>query len=211
MKLKFLVLVLTLNLLPLEAQTSMEAKKILDAVSEKMSQFDNQQFNFTYVLNNRKEDIRQETKGKVVVSGERYKLDFMGMTQLFDGKKIYTIVHENEEITVSDDSEDDFGINPNKLLRFYLEGYDYQMDIKQSVKGRSIQYIKLIPSKENPDIKYLLLGIDVRALSIHRLIEVGSNGTQTTLTLNNQMFNQAIAEDFFSFKPNKYPDYYINE
>ena len=85
------------------------------------------------------------------------------------------------------------------------------MDIKQSVKGRSIQYIKLIPSEENPDIKYLLLGIDVRALSIYRLIEVGSNGTQTTLTLNNQMVNQPMAEDFFSFKPNNYPDYYINE
>ena len=53
MKLKFLVLALTLNLLPLEGQTSMEAKKILDAVAEKMSHFDNQQFNFTYVLNNR--------------------------------------------------------------------------------------------------------------------------------------------------------------
>ena len=142
MKLKFLVLTLTLNLLPLEGQTSMEAKRILDAVAKKMSRFDNQQFNFTYVLNNRKEGIRQETKGKVVVSGERYKLDFMGMTQLFDGEKTYTIVPENEEITVSDNSEDDLGINPNELLRFYLEGYDYQMDIKQSLKGRSIQYIK---------------------------------------------------------------------
>ena len=102
MKLKFLVLTLTLNLLPLEGQTSMEAKRILDAVAKKMSRFDNQQFNFTYVLNNRKEGIRQETKGKVVVSGERYKLDFMGMTQLFDGEKTYTIVPENEEITISD-------------------------------------------------------------------------------------------------------------
>ena len=211
MKLKFLVLTLTLNLLPLEGQTSMEAKRILDAVAKKMSRFDNQQFNFTYVLNNRQEDIRQETKGKVVVSGERYKLDFMGMTQLFDGEKTYTIVPENEEITVSDNSEDDLGINPNELLRFYLEGYDYQMDIKQSLKGRSIQYIKLIPSKENLEIKHLLLGIDVSALSIYRLIEVGSNGTQTTLTLYNQMVNQPIAEDFFFFKPNNYPDFYINE
>ena len=146
-----------------------------------------------------------------MVSGERYKLDFMGMTQLFDGEKTYTIVPENEEITVSDNSEDDLGINPNELLRFYLEGYDYQMDIKQSLKGRSIQYIKLIPSEENPDIKHLLLGIDVSALSIYRLIEVGSNGTQTTLTLNNQIINQPIAEDFFFFKPNNYPDFYINE
>ncbi|MGD2005278.1 MAG: outer membrane lipoprotein carrier protein LolA [Flavobacteriaceae bacterium] len=211
MKIKFFLTVFFLSLLPLSAQTSMEAKNILDAVAETISKQENLQFNFTYVLNNRQENIRQEAKGKVVVAGERYKLDFMGMEQLFDGEKTYTIVPENEEITISAAQEDDLGINPTELLRFYVKGYDYQMDIKQNVKGRPIQFIKLIPSEENPDIQYLLLGIDTNANSIYRLIEVGSNGTQTTLTLNNQLVNQPLAEDYFRFKPDQYPDYYINE
>ncbi|MGA1030291.1 MAG: LolA family protein [Flavobacteriaceae bacterium] len=211
MKIKFFLTVFFLSLLPLSAQTSMEAKNILDAVAETISKQENLQFNFTYVLNNRQENIRQEAKGKVVVAGDRYKLDFMGIEQLFDGKKTYTIVPENEEITISAAQEDDLGINPTELLRFYVKGYDYQMDIKQNVKGRPIQFIKLIPSEENPDIQYLLLGIDTNANSIYRLIEVGSNGTQTTLTLNNQLVNQPLAEDYFRFKPDQYPDYYINE
>jgi len=211
MKIKFFLTVFFLSLLPLSAQTSMEAKNILDAVAETISKQENLQFNFTYVLNNRQENIRQEAKGKVVVAGERYKLDFMGIEQLFDGEKTYTIVPENEEITISAAQEDDLGINPTELLRFYVKGYDYQMDIKQNVKGRPIQFIKLIPSEENPDIQYLLLGIDTNAISIYRLIEVGSNGTQTTLTLNNQLVNQPLAEDYFRFKPDQYPDYYINE
>ncbi len=211
MKIKFFLTVFFLSLLPLSAQTSMEAKNILDAVAETISKQENLQFNFTYVLNNRQENIRQEAKGKVVVAGERYKLDFMGIEQLFDGEKTYTIVPENEEITISAAQEDDLGINPTELLRFYVKGYDYQMDIKQNVKGRPIQFIKLIPSEENPDIQYLLLGIDTNANSIYRLIEVGSNGTQTTLTLNNQLVNQPLAEDYFRFKPDQYPDYYINE
>jgi len=211
MKIKFFLTVFFLSILPLSAQTSMEAKNILDAVAETISKQENLQFNFTYVLNNRQENIRQEAKGKVVVAGERYKLDFMGIEQLFDGEKTYTIVPENEEITISAAQEDDLGINPTELLRFYVKGYDYQMDIKQNVKGRPIQFIKLIPSEENPDIQYLLLGIDTNANSIYRLIEVGSNGTQTTLTLNNQLVNQPLAEDYFRFKPDQYPDYYINE
>lgn len=211
MKIKFFLTVFFLSLLPLSAQTSMEAKNILDAVAETISKQENLQFNFTYVLNNRQENIRQEAKGKVVVAGERYKLNFMGIEQLFDGKKTYTIVPENEEITISAAQEDDLGINPTELLRFYVKGYDYQMDIKQNVKGRPIQFIKLIPSEENPDIQYLLLGIDTNANSIYRLIEVGSNGTQTTLTLNNQLVNQPLVEDYFRFKPDQYPDYYINE
>ena len=52
-------------------------------------------------LENKEEQIRQETEGKVTLAGDRYKLEFLEIIQLFDGEKIYTIVPENEEITVS--------------------------------------------------------------------------------------------------------------
>ena len=61
-------------------------------------------------------------------------------------KKTYTIVPENEEITISyPEDEEDFGINPSKLLTFYEEGYDYQWDIQQRCNGRTIQFVKLLP------------------------------------------------------------------
>jgi hypothetical protein len=56
----------------------------------------------------------------------------------------------------------------------------------------------------------LLLGIDVVKKTIYRLIEIGSNGTRTTLTLSNQMSNMTLREDFFTFDVSRYPDYYIN-
>ena len=96
------------------------------------------------------------------------------------------------------------------LLNFYKEGYDYQWDIKQNIFGRPIQFVKLIPSSEDKEIKYLLLGIDVVKKTIYRLIEIGSNGTRTTLTLSNQMSNTTLKEDFFTFDVSRYPDYYIN-
>ena len=70
----------------------------------------------------------------MTVSGEKYKLIFMDAIQLFDGRALYTIVPENEEITVTQaDDDEDFGINPNELLQFYKKGYDYQWDISQKV------------------------------------------------------------------------------
>ena len=129
-----------------KAQTTEAAKKLLDQVSAKIASFKTMQFDFVYVLENRQENIKQETEGSVTVSGDRYKLNFLGAEQLFDGQKTYTIVPENEEITISTvEEEDDFGINPSKLLYFYKEGYAFQWDIKQNVMGRNIQFIKLIP------------------------------------------------------------------
>ena len=195
-----------------KAQTTEAAKKLLDQVSAKIASFKTMQFDFVYVLENRQENIKQETEGSVTVSGDRYKLNFLGAEQLFDGQKTYTIVPENEEITISTvEEEDDFGINPSKLLYFYKEGYAFQWDIKQNVMGRNIQFIKLIPIEENKEVKYLLLGIDTRLKTIYRLIEIGANETRTTLTISNFTPNIKLAANYFTFDANQYPDFYINQ
>lgn len=193
------------------AQGPEQASYLLEQVSNKIEKQKNIRFEFKYVLENKEEQIRQETEGKVTLAGDRYKLDFLEIVQLFDGEKIYTIVPENEEITVSTpkDSEE-INVNPSQILNFYKEGYDYQWDIYQRVMGRNIQFIKLIPSEENTDIKYLLLGIDVDQNSIYRLIEIGNGKTTTTLTIINQEENITLPPYFFEFNVRDYPNYYLN-
>lgn len=195
----------------LQAQSPEAAKKLLDDVSRTIASFENLSFDFTYVLENRQENIRQETTGSATIKGDQYKISFLGNEQLFDGEKTYTIIPENEEITISSPDDDSgFGINPSELLVFYKTGYAYQWDIKQNVKGRPIQFIKLIPNEENREVKYLLLGIDMRTKVIYRLIEIGNSETRTTLTLENLRTNIPLNSDFFTFDDSKYPDYYIN-
>lgn len=195
----------------LQAQSPEAAKKLLDDVSRTIASFENLSFDFTYVLENRQVNIRQETTGSATIKGDQYKISFLGNEQLFDGEKTYTIIPENEEITISSPDDDSgFGINPSELLVFYKTGYAYQWDIKQNVKGRPIQFIKLIPNEENREVKYLLLGIDMRTKVIYRLIEIGNSETRTTLTLKNLRTNIPLNSDFFTFDDSKYPDYYIN-
>ena len=192
-------------------QTSLEAKKLLESASQQMESYDNIVFDFSYVLNNRMEQINQENSGQVTVADEKYKLNFLDAIQLFDGVSLYTIVPENEEITITQaDHEEDFGINPNELLRFYKEGYDYHWDISQRVKGKNIQFIKLIPTQDDGDLRSLLIGIDTQKNHIYKLIEVGDNGTVTTLTINEMEVDSALPENFFVFNEDDYPEYYIN-
>lgn len=189
-----------------------QAKNLLDRVSTEMQSKRNIRFDFTYVLENKKEQIRQEMEGNVTLAGDQYKLSFLEAIQLFDGSKIYTIVPENEEITVSfPEDEEDVSVNPSKLLTFYEEGYGYEWDIQQRVMGRNIQFVKLLPTITNEDVKYLLLGIDIDRLQVYRLIEIGLNGTLTTLTLKGQEFNLSLPQDYFEFNAAEYPNYYINE
>ena len=210
MKKKIFLFILLLSH-PLLSQNTEAARKLLDEVSGKISSFKNMKFDFTYVLENRPENIRQETNGSVTISKDLYRINFLGFEQLFDGKMTYTIVPENEEITISDpEEESEFGINPSKILTIYKKDYAYQWDIKQNVMGTPVQFIKLIPNEEKKELKYLLLGIDMRTKLIYRLIEIGRYDTRTTLTLKNIKTNINLRDDFFVFDKNKYPDYYIN-
>jgi len=205
------VIIFFIGFLQLGAQTSTAAKKLLDEVSLTIAAYKTMIFDFSYVLENRQENIKQETSGSITVKDEKYKLRYLGVEQLYDGEKTFTVIPENEEITITTAEEsDDFGINPTKLLNFYKEGYDYQWDIKQTIFGRPIQFVRLLPSNENNEVKYLLLGIDMIKKNIYRLIEIDMNGTRTTLTISNQEINTPLEKDHFTFDVSNYPDYYIN-
>ena len=194
------------------AQNDSKAEGLLTEVSDKIKTYKNISLDFKYELNNVSENIQQETRGDVVIEGEKYKLNILGVTRIFDGKTLYTISPEDEEVTISSDNTEEEGtITPSKMLSFYEDGYTYKMDITQNVKGRKIQYVKLIPMDTNSEIKHVLLGIDATTKHIYNLIEVGKNGTKTTLTVNSFQTDQPISKTLFTFDESKYEDYFINK
>lgn len=203
-----LFLLVTLNL---QAQDK-KAKDLLDQVTAKVKSYNNIVIDFKYALNNSKENINQESKGNVTMKGDMYVLNLMGVTKIFDGKKIYTINPEDEEVSISKLNEkDDGAITPSKMLTFYNTGYKYTWDINQNVKGRQIQYVKLVPTSAKDQRKEILLGIDIQTKNIYNLIEIGKNGTKTTLTVNSFKINQPLSKNQFTFEASKYPKYYINK
>jgi outer membrane lipoprotein-sorting protein len=189
-----------------------KAKDLLNQVTAIVKSYDNIVIDFKYSLHNSKENIHQDSKGNVTMKGNQYVLNFMGVTKIFDGKKSYTIVPEDEEVTISSVNEnDDSAVTPSKMLTFFNSGYKYTMDILQDVKGRKIQYIKLVPLNAKDQRKEILLGIDVQTKHIYNLIETGKKGTKTTLTVNSFKTNQPLSKNQFTFVASKYPNYYINK
>ncbi|MGB3344482.1 MAG: outer membrane lipoprotein carrier protein LolA [Aequorivita sp.] len=191
-----------------------DAKTLLKEVSAKAKSYDNITIDFKYNLNNSKENVNQETRGDVTLEGDKYVLNMLGTTRIFDGKNIYTIVPEDEEVTISTfNPKDDKEITPSKMLTFYEKGYNFKMDIEQNVKGRKIQFIKLIPIDSKAEIKDILLGIDVQTKHIYKLIQTDAQGTKYTLTVNSFKTNQPVSKTLFNFDEAKYKKdgYYINK
>jgi outer membrane lipoprotein-sorting protein len=188
-----------------------DAQTLLNEMSAKVNEYDNMVLEFKYALDNSEENIHQDTRGVITLVGDNYVLNILGIIRIFDGEKLITISPEDEEVTISkQNTAEENTITPSQLLTFYEEGYNYKMDIIQNVRGRKIQYIKLNPIDSNSEISYVLLGIDTNTKHVYNLIEIGSNGTKTTLTINAFKINQPLSETLFTFDAAKYSDYYIN-
>ncbi|MBT8289938.1 MAG: outer membrane lipoprotein carrier protein LolA [Muriicola sp.] len=193
------------------AQDSAKAKALLDEVYNKVQSYDNIEVEFKYTLENKEANINQETRGDVTLEGDKYLFNYLGSQQLYDGKKVYTIVPENEEVTIEDRTEEENTITPSKMLTFYKSGHNYAWDILQNVQGRKIQYVKLTPIDTNSEIASILLGIDAQTKHIYKLIETGKNGTKTTITVNSFKTNQPLSKTLFTFDETRYENdgYYI--
>ncbi len=188
------------------------AKKLLDDVSEKINSYENIKVSFRYTLRNTEEDLNQEIRGKASLQGAKYRVEFMGITQIFDGEKLYMINPEDEEVTISKTDEDDTaGFTVAKFYSFYKDGYTYKMDIVQNVGGRKIQYVKLTPIDSNSENSHILIGVDTKAKNIYKVIIVAKNSTKITVTINSFETNQPIGKKLFVFDKAKYANYDINE
>ncbi|MDZ7614997.1 MAG: outer membrane lipoprotein carrier protein LolA [Flavobacteriaceae bacterium] len=196
------------------AQTESAAKALLDEVNKTMKSYKNIYIDFEYTLDNKAEKVQQKNLGNATLEGDKYQVNLFGTTQIFDGKKTYTIIPENEEVNISlMDEDNDNSFTPSKFYSFYQKGYKYSMLNSKDNANKNIQQVQLTPIKLDSDTQKIVVGIDSKTRHIAHITETGKNGTQTKLTVKKFLTNQALQPYTFSFNAKKYKSlgYIIND
>jgi outer membrane lipoprotein-sorting protein len=189
------------------SQNSEKAKKLLDEVAQKVEAYKSIYIEFDHKFDNEDADVHQETRGNVTLKGDLYNLNYMGTEQIFDGKKVYLIIHEDEEVIIQKPSKNgEETLTPSKMFSFYKNGYSYEMGDLKTIKGVKIQYVILTPIDSHSEIINVLVGIDIKTKHIYNIIETGENNTITTLEVRTFKTNQPISEKLFIFDKAKYRD-----
>jgi outer membrane lipoprotein-sorting protein len=220
MKKTYALLILLLNTLIITSQNDPQAEDLLNKVSENIKTYESMYININHNLSNKEEDIDQTNKVSFVKKGDRYNVKWNDITFIYDGKKLYTINPDDEEVTIStEDLDEESTITPNKILTFFEDGYEFKMDITQDVTvvdyyeqrtRKLLQYIKLIPIDSDSEIDFILLAIEKKSNRIYKSIEKGKNGTITTFTITSFEIDLPLKDDLFLFNKKDYKDYYIN-
>ncbi|MDO4728017.1 MAG: outer membrane lipoprotein carrier protein LolA [Bacteroidota bacterium] len=190
---------------------SQKAKKLLDEVSAKIKTYKSISIDFRYTTKNMRENISQDSRGNVILQGDKYQTNFLGSTEIFDGQKKYTIIPEDKEVTIENyDPKKEDAFTPSKMLSFYTNGYTYSWDKLLNLSGKKIQFVKLKPTNSKSKIKEILLGIDNNTKNIYQLIQIDHDGTRSELSIISFKTNFEVPSNQFNFVENKYSDYFIN-
>ena len=144
--------------------------------------------------------------GELYIKKDKYFIDSEEIDQIFDGNKLYTIIHENQEIIITSDSNTFFNFTPKQVYNFFKD--DFEIEIEES---QDISYNLIARNLINKDLFYKII-IDSNLLFLKK-IEIKNRDNQTIssfLTLSYK-FNLSLPSSLFKFDKNKFNKYVLIE
>tara|TARA_Y100000591_G_C21747713_1_gene652942 strand:- start:105 stop:734 length:630 start_codon:yes stop_codon:yes gene_type:complete len=144
--------------------------------------------------------------GELYIKKDKYFIDSEEIDQIFDGNKLYTIIHENQEIIITSDSNTFFNFTPKQVYNFFKD--DFEIEIEES---QDISYNLIARNLINKDLFYKII-IDSNLLFLKK-IEIKNRDNQTIssfLTLSYK-FNLSLPSSLFKFDKNKFNKYELIE
>lgn len=181
-----------------------KAKDILEAVSVNYKAKKNLYFKFTYGTGTGK--VTQTEPGIFYSTPTQYRLNIMGNEQIFDGKKIYNISKEDQEVTIAKPNGTEKTLSPINYLDEYKNGYT----VIYSGKSGILDLVKMVPVKDN-GIKTVVIYINKTKKQIAKVVQTSTANEVATITVTQYKENQTLNASVFSFDKNKYKNYLITE
>ena len=178
--------------------------KILEEVMNNAMKIKDANYSFKIISENEKDLF--PISGELYIKKEKYFIDTEEIDQIFDGDKLYTIIHENEEIIVTSDSNTFFNFTPKQIFNFFKDDFEIETEESQDF---SLNLIARNLVQE--DLFYKII-IDSNLLSIKRIdIKNRDNLILNSFLTLSYKYNLSLPSSLFKFDKNKYNDYMLIE
>ncbi len=182
-----------------------KSREILNKVSDKAKAFSNMKFTFTYKMDDKKNKIKDSLDGVVVMSGNKFNLDFMGRKIISDGVTVWQYDPDAEEIQISNVAEDQEAFNPGKLLTGFDKSFRTKLIKTVTEKGLHYHIIDLYP-KEGKSYYKIRLKVNAKESKVVEGTIFNKDGVTYTYIVKKFETNLKLATNYFTLNPKDYPD-----
>ncbi len=177
------------------------AKKVLDAVSEKFKTFKGITATFSLKSITSKGKDNGTQSGNISIKGQKYLLK-QGKTEIIsDGTKIYNY-DGNKTITISTVEEGGQTLSPQNLLSNF---YDKDFSYKLISSSGSFHEIELIPNDKKKNFQKVNVFIDKNKVMITKAIILDKSNNKIQFSLTNLNTNANLPDNIFIYNRSKYP------
>jgi len=210
MKKLVFILALLLPLLGLQAQVKdKKAEDILEAVSKKMQAFQTMRIEFTYIMENTAEKIKESKQGSIYIEGDKYRLYIAEQLVISDGKTVWTYFKEGNEVQINDADPNDEN-TPMKMLTAYNKNYKSKFIKEMPKGGKTIIVIDLTPNKTQSFFK-IRLEIDKATQMVVNSTIYDKNGSTFSYVVDKFHENPRIHPSRFTFNQAEYPGVIVTD
>lgn len=183
------------------AQNDPNAKKILDAVGQKVSSFKSISGSFTIKSFTSKGKPNGTKTGSISMKGNKYVLK-QGKTEITcDGVNTYSF-DGSKTITVGAAEDANKSLTPQKILS---GSYDKEFNYKLIGTKGNIHEIELKPIDKRKNFQKVAVFIDKTKSLINKAVILDKSNNTMEFTFNNLNTSSNIADNVFVFNKSKYP------
>ena len=177
---------------------------ILDKVSAQTKTYSNMKFKFTYIMTDKKNKINDSLQGDIVMSGNKFNLNFMNRKIVSDGKTVWTYDPDAEEIQINVVKEDQDAFNPGKILTAYDKSFKTKLIKTITIAGIQYNIIDLYPKKGKSYFK-IRVKVKAKAFRIVEAIIFNKDNVEYKYRVNQFVPNVKIPATYVTLDPKKYP------
>ncbi len=210
MKIQILIITIIFIFSATQAQViDKQAEKILEQVSNKMQSLKTMKIEFSYIMENKEENIKETEKGTIYIEGNKYRLHIAQQIIISDGKTIWTYFKDANEVQINDADTNDEN-TPLNMLTTYNKNYRPKLIREVPKSGRIIQIIDLTPNKSQSFYK-IRLEIDKSVNMIVNSAIYDKSGTIFIYTIDKFTENPNIDSSQFTFKRADFPGVVVTD
>ena len=178
--------------------------QVLEEVMNNAMKIKDANYSFKIISENEKDLF--PISGELYIKKEKYFIDTEEIDQIFDGDKLYTIIHENEEIIITSDSNTFFNFTPKQIFNFFKDDFEIETE-----EGQDFSLNLIARNLVQEDLFYKII-IDSNLLSIKRIdIKNRDNLILNSFLTLSYKYNLSLPSSLFKFDKNKFNDYMLIE
>lgn len=200
MKKYFLLSIIFVMSLCVSAQS---AQDFLNTVIEKTKSFDDISIVFNYRMINEEAGINENLPGFGSMKGNSYKINVSGQEMISNGELLWTHLIEDEEVMLSDVSEDE-SANPLSIIESFSD------NVSVSFIDNADSSVTTLEIKENDkdeaSFEKINISVDAKNFSIKNVHVFGLEGNEFVYEIIEFKTNQNLPDSMFIFDETLFPD-----